>query len=121
MTLARQFGDVGYYRVGPLRVYQLNHPDLARQILVEQPEKFLKARLIKRAFRPFAGNGLLTSDGALWRQQRKLIQPAFHRRRGPREVRYMGLGGLEVEMRSNAPGCSRELSALAPGIAGTPG
>ena len=27
MTLARQFGDVGYYRVGPLRVYQLNHPD----------------------------------------------------------------------------------------------
>jgi cytochrome P450 len=81
MTLARQFGDVGYYKVGPLRVYQLNHPDLARQILVEQPEKFLKARLIKRAFRPFAGNGLLTSDGALWRQQRKLMQPAFHHKR----------------------------------------
>jgi cytochrome P450 len=78
LTLARQFGDIAYYRVGPLRVYQLNHPDLARQILVEQPEKFQKARLIKRAFRPFAGNGLLTSDGALWRQQRKLIQPAFH-------------------------------------------
>ena len=78
LTLARQFGDIAYYRVGPLRVYQLNHPNLARQILVEQPEKFQKARLIKRAFRPFAGNGLLTSDGALWRQQRKLIQPAFH-------------------------------------------
>jgi cytochrome P450 len=80
LTLARQFGDVAYYRVGPLRVYQLNHPDLARQILVEEPEKFYKSRLIKRAFRPFAGNGLLTSDGALWRQQRKLIQPAFHHR-----------------------------------------
>jgi cytochrome P450 len=78
LTLARQFGDIAYYRVGPLRVYQLNHPDLARQILVEQPEKFQKARFINRAFRPFAGNGLLTSDGALWRRQRKLIQPAFH-------------------------------------------
>jgi cytochrome P450 len=76
--MLRQFGDVAYYRVGPLRVYQLNHPDLARQVLVEQPEKFFKARFIKRAFRPFAGNGLFTSDGALWRQQRKLMQPAFH-------------------------------------------
>jgi cytochrome P450 len=78
LSIAREFGDVAYYHVGPLKVYQLNHPDLARQILVEQPEKFHKPQVIKRAFRPFAGNGLLTSDGALWRQQRKLIQPAFH-------------------------------------------
>jgi cytochrome P450 len=74
---ARNYGDVAYYHVGPLKVYQLNHPDLARQILVGQPDKFHKPRLVKRAFRAFAGNGLLTSDGALWRQQRKLIQPAF--------------------------------------------
>src|SRR5713101_2218978 len=80
LSLARQFGDIAYYRVGPLRVYQLNHPDLARQILVEQPEKFYKARFITRAFRPFAGEGLLTSDGALWKQQRTLMQPAFHQR-----------------------------------------
>jgi cytochrome P450 len=75
---ARQFGDIAYYRVGPLRVYQLNHPDLARQILVEQHEKFVKPRLVKQAFGPFAGEGLFTSDGALWKQQRKLMQPAFH-------------------------------------------
>ena len=84
LTLARQFGDVAYYRVGPLRVYQLNHPDLARQVLVEQPEKFYKSRLIKRAFRPLAGNGLFTSDGEFWRRQRRLIQPAFqHHHLGP--------------------------------------
>jgi len=59
-------------------VYQLAHPDLARQILVEEPEKFVKARFIKQAFRPFAGEGLLTSDGEFWKQQRRLIQPAFH-------------------------------------------
>jgi cytochrome P450 len=75
---ARQFGDIVYYQVGPLRVYQLNHPDLARQVLVDQADKFYKPQLLKRAFRPFAGGGLLTSDGALWKQQRKLIQPAFH-------------------------------------------
>jgi len=78
LDIAREYGDIVYYHVGPLHVYQLTHPDLARQVLVEQPEKFHKAQLIKRAFRPFAGEGLLTSDGALWRQQRRLMQPAFH-------------------------------------------
>src|ERR1700722_825692 len=76
--LARRFGDISHYRLGPLHVYQLNHPDLIRQVLVEQAEKFHKPRLLKRAFRPVVGEGLLTSDGAFWKQQRKLIQPAFH-------------------------------------------
>ena len=83
LTLAHQFGDIAHYRLGPLYVFQLAHPDLARQILVEQPEKFHKPRLIKHAFAPFAGDGLLTSDGAHWRRQRKLIQPAFHHRQLP--------------------------------------
>jgi cytochrome P450 len=78
VSIAREFGDIAHYQVGPLHVYQLSHPDFARQILVEEPEKFYKPRLIKQAFGAFAGQGLLTSDGAMWKQQRKLIQPAFH-------------------------------------------
>jgi cytochrome P450 len=78
LSIAREHGDIAYYRVGPLHVYQLAHPDLARQILIDQPDRFHKSRFIRQAFGPFAGNGLLTSDGALWRQQRKLLQPAFH-------------------------------------------
>jgi cytochrome P450 len=80
LAVARQFGDIAHYNLGPLHVYQLNHPDLVRQVLVEEPDKFHKPRLLKRAFRPFAGEGLLTSDGAMWKQQRKLMQPAFHHR-----------------------------------------
>jgi cytochrome P450 len=75
---ARTFGDIVYYKAGPLRVFQVSHPDFARQVLVEEPEKFHKPRLIKNAFRPFAGEGLLTSDGPRWKEQRKLMQPAFH-------------------------------------------
>jgi cytochrome P450 len=78
LNIAREFGDIAHYQVGPLHVYQLNHPDFARQILVEEPDKFYKPQLIKQAFGPFAGQGLLTSDGAVWKQQRKLIQPAFY-------------------------------------------
>jgi cytochrome P450 len=75
---ARAFGDIVYYKAGPLRVFQVSHPDYARQVLVEEPEKFHKPRLIKKAFAPFAGEGLLTSDGPLWKRQRRLMQPAFH-------------------------------------------
>ncbi len=78
LSIVREFGDIAHYQVGPLHVYQVAHPDFVRQILVEEPEKYHKARLIKHAFAPFAGQGLLTSDGALWKQQRKLMQPAFH-------------------------------------------
>jgi cytochrome P450 len=78
VNIAREYGDIAHYHVGPLHVYQLTHPDFARQILIEEPEKYYKARLIKQAFGPFAGQGLLTSDGTVWKRQRKLIQPAFH-------------------------------------------
>jgi cytochrome P450 len=74
----RRFGDIAYYRIGPLRIYQLNSTELIRQLLVECPEKFRKPIFITRAFGPVAGNGLFTSDGNLWKQQRKLMQPAFN-------------------------------------------
>src|SRR5262249_57605574 len=66
---ARQFGDIAYYRVGPLRVYQLNSPELIRQILVERPEKFHKPLFIKRGFGRFVGNGLFTSYRAFLTHQ----------------------------------------------------
>jgi cytochrome P450 len=91
LDVSRQYGDITHYSLGPLHVYQLSHPDFARQILIEQPDKFYKPRLLKRAFRPFAGDGLLTSDGALWKQQRKLMQPAFH------HVQLMTYGAIMVK------------------------
>lgn len=86
LGIAREFGDMAHYRAGPLHVYLLNHPDLVRQILTEQPEKYYKPRLIKWALRPIGGEGLLTSDGPFWKQQRKLVQPAFH----PRQLAAYG-------------------------------
>ncbi len=81
LRIAREFGDIAFYQLGPLRVYHVNHPDLIRQVLIEQAPKFYKPRLLKRVFRGIAGDGLLILDGAEWRQQRKLMQPAFHHQR----------------------------------------
>jgi hypothetical protein len=41
LGIARQYGDIAYFRLGPLRIYQLNHPELIRQILVEQAQNFI--------------------------------------------------------------------------------
>jgi hypothetical protein len=52
LDIARRYGDLAYYHLGPLHVYQVNHLDLARQILVEHAERFHKPRLLTHAFRP---------------------------------------------------------------------
>jgi cytochrome P450 len=89
LRLARDFGDIAHYSLGSLHVYQLNSPNLARQILVEEPEKFHKPKLLKRALGPFAGEGLISSDGSAWKQRRELIQPAFHHRQLETYARVM--------------------------------
>ncbi len=77
LEIARKFGHIAYYRFGPIRVYQLNRPDLIQQAVVEYAPKMHKPRLLKWALRSIAGEGLLTSDGTLWKQQQKLMQPAL--------------------------------------------
>jgi hypothetical protein len=63
--IARDFGDIAHYKLGPLHVYQLNHPSLIRDVLVDKADKFHKPRLVKRGLRPTAGDGLLTSDSMM--------------------------------------------------------
>jgi cytochrome P450 len=67
-------------RLGPMSVRVLNHPDLVEEVLVTKARHFIKHGPLRQA-KPSLGNGLLTSEGDFWRQQRKLAQPAFHRDR----------------------------------------
>jgi cytochrome P450 len=78
--MAREYGDVVRFSAGPQRIYLLNHPDYVRDVLVTHHGRFHKGRALQRAKR-LLGEGLLTSEGDFWRRQRRLAQPAFHRRR----------------------------------------
>ncbi len=60
--------------------YLLAHPDYIEQVLVGNNRNFIKDR-ITRSQLSILGDGLLASDGAFWRRQRRLAQPAFHRER----------------------------------------
>ena len=78
--IAREYGDVVFFRMGPQRVYMLNHPDLIKDALVTHQDSFMKGRALQRSKR-LLGEGLLTSEGEHHRRQRRLAQPAFHRQR----------------------------------------
>ncbi len=49
-------------------------------VLVRQARSFEKSPVLRCALYPLAGDGLFTSEGSLWRRQRKLMSPMFRRR-----------------------------------------
>lgn len=56
-------------------------PELARQVLVNRASRYQQKSRSYAVLRILMGNGLVTSEGESWRRQRKLVQPAFHRKR----------------------------------------
>jgi cytochrome P450 len=78
--MAAAGGPIVRARVGPREVFLLNHPDRVRAFLSYGGDALVKERAL-RLSRIVLGNGLVTSDGALHRQQRRLLLPGFHQRR----------------------------------------
>jgi cytochrome P450 len=78
--VAREHGDIAFFRIGPLRFLLLNHPDHVEDILITRAHLFHKGRALERA-RRLLGNGLLTSEDAFHLRQRRLVQPSFHKAR----------------------------------------
>jgi cytochrome P450 len=75
---AREFGDIAHWRIGWENIFLVNRPDLIRDVLVTHCNKFISG--FERA-KKLLGEGLITTDGRLHQQQRRLIQPAFHAER----------------------------------------
>jgi cytochrome P450 len=72
---ALTYGDVVRYR-GVWVSYQLSHPDHIQQVLQSNFANYRKGRGYK-ILKLSLGEGLLTSEGALWQRQRKMTQPSF--------------------------------------------
>lgn len=82
-NMAAEYGDaIRFHAIGPFYGYIFFHPDHNKHILQDNNKNYTKIphpSLV--TLQPVIGNGLLTSDGEFWRQQRRLAQPAFHKRR----------------------------------------
>jgi cytochrome P450 len=76
-----RFGNI--YRVfAPARgVYNLviNHPEDIKRVLLSNHRNYTKGEGMDRV-KILLGNGIMTSEGEFWRRQRRMMQPAFHRR-----------------------------------------
>ncbi|MDB6099896.1 MAG: hypothetical protein QOK23_2341 [Gammaproteobacteria bacterium] len=76
-----RFGDV--YRVfAPARGvnnYVINHPEDIKRVLLTNHRNYTKGEGMDRV-KILLGNGIMTSEGAFWRRQRRMMQPSFHRR-----------------------------------------
>jgi cytochrome P450 len=75
----RTHGDVWHARIPGLHMYVVWRPEHVEHVLVTNQDNYYKGRehdLIRVAL----GDGLLTSEGELWRRQRRLVQPLFAKR-----------------------------------------
>lgn len=78
---AKEFGDVVRFCLGPLTVHLINHPDHVEHVLQSGSRNYDKATRSSTNIRAISGDSLLVSNGELWKRQRRLMQPTFHRHR----------------------------------------
>ncbi|MFD0938430.1 cytochrome P450, partial [Methylobacterium trifolii] len=57
--------------------FTLNDPDAIRRVLVDNQGNYARTSGSVRILRPILGDGLLISEGAAWRHQRRTLAPAF--------------------------------------------
>ncbi len=78
--LTKTYGRMAHYRLGLSHIVFINEPAFIHEILINQPQHFIKERT-QRRMKILLGEGLITSDGEVHRRQRRIAAPAFHRQR----------------------------------------
>ncbi len=77
---AREQGDVVRLRFGPGSFYLVSHPDLIKYVLQTNNRNYLRDSPANRIVTMISGLNLFSSDDDYWLKQRRLMQPAFHRK-----------------------------------------
>lgn len=81
VTLFHQYGDI--YKVFSQRrnhyTYVISDPELVKQVLISNNKNYEKGVGIDRV-KILLGNGIMVSEGDYWKKQRRMIQPAFHKK-----------------------------------------
>ncbi|MTE22493.1 cytochrome P450 [Streptomyces sp. TRM43335] len=76
MRDAAELSDAVRVSIGPKRMYVFNRPDYAKHVLADNASNYRKGIGLVES-RKVLGDGLLTSEGELWRAQRRAVRPAF--------------------------------------------
>ena len=76
-----EVGDIARARLGGIVVHMISSPALVREVLKDRHREFVKPIQGRRNLSRILGNGLLVSEGEFWLRQRRIMQPAFHKKR----------------------------------------
>ena len=73
------YGSVVQFPIPSPPSYLVADPASVRRVLVDRARDYDKATVQYRSLSMVTGEGLLTTSGEVWRRQRRMVQPAFHR------------------------------------------
>ena len=87
------------YLRGPARLHYVCDPGIITAILVDHPEAFPKSQVTRNILGSAIGNGMLLSDGPVWKAQRRRYAPLFAARNLPVLARHFAETGLGLANR----------------------
>jgi cytochrome P450 len=64
-------------RVLNLTYHGINDPEAIKRVFLDNAANYIRPRFIRRMLRPMIGDGLLNTEGDLWRSQRRMMAGAF--------------------------------------------
>ncbi len=74
--VAREYGGIARINMGAYYTYLVSEPKLIKEVLVDNYDKYKKNTRYKQV-RMVIGEGMLLSEGDVWKSQRTLAQPKF--------------------------------------------
>lgn len=74
----RDLGGLFDVALGPGHFVLVGDAELATEVLIDKAGNFVRSGPFWESLSNLFGNGMLTSEGEVWRERRRMIQPHFH-------------------------------------------
>jgi len=78
---AHDYDDIIHFAFGQRQVYLITHPDYIHEALVKHYDKLTKWSGYQHISEKAWGKALINYEGEEWKQERRLVSPAFHVKR----------------------------------------
>jgi cytochrome P450 len=99
--LKAQFGDVVMSQVVHEKIFDIHHPELIRELLVDNADALIRWGRGIEVFSKIHGQSVLITEGEVWKRQRRMLQPGFSIKR---MAGYCALMGKATEKALNTLG-----------------